>query len=79
MHEALVVMGDGRMGEIRRAIESGFRIGARSPSVVPETCRQTEMMARLLARPTSTAIPAPAPEPVPTPTVKTNTKTSPAG
>ena len=33
----------------------------------------------LLARPTSTAIPAPAPEPVPTPTVKTNTKTSPAG
>ena len=50
MHEALAVMGDSRMGEIRRAIVSGFRIGARTPSVVPETSRQTEMMARLLAR-----------------------------
>jgi hypothetical protein len=50
MHEALTAMGEGRMGEIRRAIESGFRIGVRTPTPLPESCKQTEMMARLLAR-----------------------------
>jgi hypothetical protein len=49
-HEALKQMGSGRAGEIRRAIESGFRIGTRSPSVVPESCKKTELMSRLLSR-----------------------------
>jgi hypothetical protein len=50
MHEALTAMGEGRMGEIRRVIKSGFRIGVRTPTPLPESCKQTEMMSRLLAR-----------------------------